>query len=119
MKQGIGKFLASIRQLLLAARMERRIRRRILPHLSQGVDYGYPFKSRDEMVRSYMHAALDIERDLSNILRTAADMPQPYGDMFCYIAYCDLHERLAMYQKVAEKLVQSTASESQCVAVPT
>jgi hypothetical protein len=112
------QFIASLRRLLFAGRVEREIRRRILPHLHRETDHGYPFRSRDEMVESWMHAALDVQADLNLIARKALDLPQPYGDMFCYIAYRDLHERMKKYQELAEKLTQAETNDSPSVAVP-
>ncbi len=118
MKNINGKFIANLRQLLFAGRVEKEIRRRILPHLHREADHGYPFSSQDQMVESWMHSALDLEADLSLISKAALKLPKPYGDMLCYVAYRDLHERMKMYQELAKKLNQSDICDASAAAVP-
>jgi len=107
MKEDIEKVT---RQLTAAVRAEWEIREKLFPLLAEQRPTEYPFGSRDELVKSYTFATLDIKMEIFDMMASvAADLPKPYGDMLCYIAYCDLHLRMKMYRKLAEKLLQSNA----------
>ena len=110
MNENIGKFGATSRQLTAAVRAEREVRHKMFPRLDNDPETEYPFASRDEMIRSYTFAALDLKVELLNFMSVAATLPKPCGDMFCYVAYCDLHERMKMYQKLARELLKENAS---------
>lgn len=123
MNQDHKKLEAVICQLLATGVAEKMTRRKTLRQpIGQSLD-DRSFPSRDEMVKSYTFAALDLDAELSNLMSAAARMPKPYGDMFCYIAYKDMHERMKMYQQLADEFGQPEthvpAHESmQEVAVP-
>jgi hypothetical protein len=103
MKKIIGKFFASIRQKLFTARIRREIYHGIFPHLNQVADHGYPFGTRDEMVKLHIHGNLAAHGTLRLIESAAGKMPKAEGDAFRYIAYRDLNERMEMYLKLAEE----------------
>lgn len=123
MNQDHRKLEAVICQLLATGIAEKMARRKTLRQsIGQSLD-DRSFPSKDEMVKSYTFAALDLDVELPNLMSAAARMPKPYGDMFCYIAYTDMHERMKMYQALAYELGQPEtrvpAHESlQQVAVP-
>jgi hypothetical protein len=97
---------AVICQLLATASAEKDARRKTLRQpIERSLD-ARSFPSRDEMMKAYTFAALDLDVELPNLMWAAAKLPKPYGDMFCYIAYKDMHERMRMYQKLAEELAQ-------------
>jgi hypothetical protein len=116
MKKIIGKFFAKIRQTLFTARIEREIYHKIFPHLNQHADHGYPFGSKDEMVRLHIRSGLDAQMKFDMIERTAAKMPKAYGDAFRYIAYRDLNERMKMYLEIAAERVQPETCDPRFVA---
>jgi len=94
MNQDLRKLEAVICQMLATVHAEKDARRKTLRQpIGQSLDR-HSFPSRDEMVKSYMFAALDLDADLSKIMSAAAELPKPYGDMFCYLAYKDMHERM-------------------------
>jgi hypothetical protein len=113
-----NQIIASLHKLAFALSEERKVRRKLLPHLNCGADGDYASTSRDKMVESYTFAGLDLQAELPEFIGTAAALPRPYGDMFCYIVYCDLHQRMRMYQQLAKQLVGSQESAANCVAVP-
>lgn len=114
--KSIRTFFASIRQKLFEARMEREIYFRIFPHMNQEADHGYPFGSKDEMVRAHIHGRLQTRLDVDLIQQAAARMPQAYGDAFRYIVYRDLNQRMEMYMKLAEKRLQPETCDPRDVA---
>jgi len=116
MKKIIGKFFAKIRQKLFTARIEREIYHKIFLHLNQVADHGYPFDSKDEMVRLHIRGNLTAQRNLDIIERTAGKMPKAYGDAFRYIAYRDLNERMKMYRELAERRVYHEECDPRFVA---
>ena len=116
MKQHIKKFFATIRQKLFEARMEREIYFGIFPHMNQEANHGYPFNSKDELVRAHIRGRLQSRLDLDLIQQAAARMPQAYGDAFRYIVYRDLSQRMEMYMKLAEKRLQPETCDPRCVA---
>lgn len=103
MKKIIGKFFASIRQKLFNQRVNREIFHKIFPHLNQVADHGYPFGTKDEMVKLHIHGNLAAHGTLRLIERAAGKMPKAEGDAFRYIAYRDLNKRMEMYLKLAEQ----------------
>lgn len=123
MNQDPRKLEAVICQLLATVSVEKEARRKALrepvgPSLDERL-----FPSRDEMIKSYMFAALDLDVELPNLSLAAAKLPRPYGDMLCYLAYKDLHERMRAYQRLAEELAQqdeimATVEEPDALAVP-
>jgi hypothetical protein len=110
MTQDYEKLEAVICQLLATVSAEKDARRKALRQpIGQPLD-GRSFPSRDEMVKSHTFAALDLDVELPNLMSAAVKLPKPYGDMLCYLAYKDLHERMRTYQKLAEELVQQDDS---------
>jgi hypothetical protein len=105
MKKIIGQFFATIRQKLFAARINREINQKFIPHLNQKADHGYPFDSDDEMFSVYVRNRFLSNQLLAQINEITVKMPRAYGDAFGYIAYRDLNERLQMYVKLAEERV--------------
>src|ERR1039457_3787851 len=116
MKKIIGKFFVNIRQKLLNQRVNREIFQKIFPHINKEADHGYPFGSKDEMVRLHIRSGLDAQMKFDMIERTAAKMPKAYGDAFRYIAYRDLNERMKMYLEIAAERIQSETCDSRFVA---
>ena len=106
MNQNNRKLESVICQLLATGIAEKIARRKALRQPDEQPLDERSFPSRDEMVISYMFAALDLDADLSKIMSAAADLPKPYGDMFCYLAYKDMHERMKTYQRLADELAQ-------------
>jgi hypothetical protein len=93
-------------QLAATVRTEREVRRKTFPQFDRETEDEYPFRSKDEMVKSYMFAALDLDAELVNLLDAAAQLPKPYGDMFCYLTYCNLHEQIKLYKVILDQLKQ-------------
>jgi hypothetical protein len=116
MKKIIGKFFASIRQKLFNQRVNWEIFHKIFPHLNRRADHGYPFSSKDEMVKLHIRGGLDAQMRFDMIERTAAKMPKAYGDAFRYIAYRDLNERMKMYLEIAAERVQPETCDPRFVA---
>ncbi len=116
MKKIIGKFFARIRQALFTARIEWEIYHKIFPHLNRHADHGYPFSSKDEMVKLHIRGGLDAQMRFDMIERTAAQMPKAYGDAFRYIAYRNLNERMKMYLEIAAERVQPETCDPRFVA---
>ena len=85
--RNIRKFFASIRQWLFAARVEREIYHKVFPQINGQANHGYPFGSKDEMVRQYVCGNLTVHGTLRLIERAAGKMPRAEGDAFRYIAY--------------------------------
>lgn len=104
MNPDTAKLIATIRQLAVTVHAEGKLRRKLLPHLDHEPEA--KFGTCDEMMQSYTFAALDLQAELVNFMSVAATLPKPYGDMFCFIVYGDLHRRMKIYQKVASKLIQ-------------
>jgi hypothetical protein len=116
MKKIIGKFFVNIRQKLLNRRVNREIFQKIFPHINKEADHGYPFGSKDEMVRLHIRSGLDAQMKFDMIERTAAKMPKAYGDAFRYIAYRDLNERMKMYLEIAAERIQPETCDPRFVA---
>jgi hypothetical protein len=112
----IKLFFAKIRRMYFNWRINREIFHRISPHLRNEGDCGYPFRSKDEMVRLHLRGNLHAGLNLRLIERTAAKMPKFQGDAFRYITYRDLNERLEMYLELAEQCVQPEICDPQFVA---
>jgi len=105
------KLEAVISQLLATGLAEKIARRNSSRQSNEQPLNGRSFPSKDEMVKAYTFAALDLDVELPNLMSAAARMPKPYGDMFCYLAYKDMHERMKMYQQLAEELSQPETHE--------
>jgi hypothetical protein len=116
MKKIIGKCFASIRQKLFNQRVNWEIFHKVFPHLNRHADHGYPFSSKDEMVKLHIRSGLDAQMRFDMIERTAAKMPKAYGDAFRYIAYRDLNERMKMYLEIAAERVQPETCDPRFVA---
>lgn len=118
MPRNEAPIIVSLRQLLASTRMQKEIRRKVFPHLRQETDHQDPFHVGNdvELTREWLHAALDIRADLERIEEAASGIPKPYGEIFCFIAYRDLRDRMKMYQELAEKLSASVATESRSMA---
>jgi hypothetical protein len=113
MSNNIGKLKTALSQLTTSIRAETEVRRKLFPNLAQEPLGEYRFESRDDVIASYMHAALDIDADLQKIASAARRMPKPFGDMFCYVAYCDIHQRMKLYQQLIDELVESSAGATE------
>jgi hypothetical protein len=105
MKKIIGKFIANIRQKLLARRVHREIEHCIFPQLVGDKNCGYPFGDSDEELEKLAtFGALDAQQHLAIIESRARLLPDTYGHAFRYLAYRDLNKRLEMYEEFARKL---------------
>ncbi len=109
-------FFAKLRLKRFDRRVNQEIFQKIFSHLNGEANHGYPFDSDDEMVRLHIRGGLDAQIKLDMIERTAAKMPQAYGDAFRYIAYRDLNERMKMYLKIAERRMQPETCDPRLVA---
>lgn len=116
MKKRIGKFFATIRQKLFAARISREIYHKIFPHLNQVADHGYPFKSDEEIVDMNMKAFLTTGSTLWLIERAAIKMPKAEGDAFRHIVYRDLQKRMWRYVEFAHDRMHASDCEPRFVA---
>ena len=112
----IKLFFAKIRRMYFNWRINREIFNRISPHLRNEGNYGYPFRSRDELVAAHIRGGLDAHVKFNMIEWTAAKMPRFQGDAFRYIAYRDLNERMKMYLEIATECVQPETCDPQFVA---
>lgn len=110
------EFIANIRRRLFNRRVNREIFDKIFPHLNGKANHGYPFDSKDEMVKCHIHSGLNAQRKLDMIERTAAKMPKAYGDAFRYIAYRDLNERMKMYLEIAAERIQPETCDPRFIA---
>ena len=117
MPSNTAPIIVSLRQLLAATQMQKEIRHRMFPHLRQETDRQDPFHVGNdvELTRGWLHAALDIRADLERIEEVASGIPKPYGEIFCFIAYRDLRDRMKMYQELAEKLSASAPAISRAM----
>jgi hypothetical protein len=116
MKKIIGKFFANIRQNFFNWRVNQEIFHQISPHLRKEANNGYPFESKDDMVKLHVRGNLHAGLNLHLIGHTAAKMPKFQGDAFRYIVYRDLNERLEMYLTLAEECIQPEKCDPQFVA---
>jgi hypothetical protein len=112
----IKLFFANIRRMYFNWRINREIFHKIGPHLRNDGEYGYPFRSDDEMARLHLRGCLHARLNLRIIERTADKMPKFQGDAFRYIAYRDLNDRMEMYLELAEQCVQPETCDPQFVA---
>jgi hypothetical protein len=110
------KFFANIRRKLFNRRVNREIFDKIFPQLNGETNHGYPFDSTDEMVKLHIHSGLDAQMKFDMIERTAARLPQAYGDAFRYVAYRDLNERMEMYLEIAAERIQPETCDPRFVA---
>ena len=101
-----AEVVLSLRQLLAATHMEKETRRTFFPHLQHEREEKNPLTEPIEQIdRRWAGACLDIRENIGEIWATAwKNLPQPYGDIFCYIVYCDLLDRMKTYQELAGKL---------------
>src|ERR1019366_743575 len=95
------KDFANDHQQTLDARVSREIYRRIFPHLKRQADYGYPFHSKDEMIKLYYRGYLDAELGLKALLEAAMEMPTEEGDAFGYVAFREIGNLLNAFRQVA------------------
>ncbi len=109
-------FFANLRRRLFNRRVNREIFDKVFPHLNGEANHGYPFDSRDEMVKLHIHSGLDAQVKFDMIERTAARLPKAYGDAFRYIAYRDLNERMKMYLEIAAERIQPETCDPRFVA---
>lgn len=111
MNQDPERLEAVICQMLATHHAEKDARRKALRQpIEQSLDE-HRFPSRDEMIKQYMFASLDLGHEFPNLLSAAAKLPKPYGDLFCYLAYKDLHERMKAYQMLADGLIRQDDNE--------
>ena len=109
-------FFASIRQKQFDRRVNREIFQKIFPQLNGEANHGYPFGSKDEMVRLHIRNNLQLGLNLRLIGEMAGKMPKAYGDAFRYVAYRDLNERMKMYLEIAARRVQPETCDPRFVA---
>ena len=112
----IKSFFAKIRQKFFNWRIDWEIYHKIFPHLNQHANHGYPFDSKDEMVRLHIRSGLDAHVKFNMIEWLAAKMPKAEGDAFRYIAYRDLNERMKMYLEIAAERIQPESCDPHLVA---
>lgn len=106
MNQDTKKLEAVICQMLATHHAERNARRKALRQpIRQSLDE-VRFPSRDEMIKQYIFAALNLDVGLTNLSLATAKLPKPYDDIFCYLAFKDMLERMQMYQQLVDKLCQ-------------
>src|SRR5260221_11344349 len=112
----ITLFFTNIRRKFFNWRVNREIFHQISPHLRKEADHGYPFDSKDDMVRLHIRGNLHASLNLRLIEQTAARMPKFQGDAFRYIAYRDLNERMEMYLELAGQCAQPETCNPRFVA---
>lgn len=115
----IKLFIASLRQKLFAARVEREIYHRIAPHIHHEQDHGYPFKSDKELWKAAYHGTLNAQFDIETIEKEADKMGKAYGDAFRYIMYRELNECLARYKQLMSQRVYPKTCAPRLVAPQT
>jgi hypothetical protein len=115
----IKLFFGKIRRMYFNWRVNREIFNRISPHLRDEGNYGYPFRSKDELVAAHICSGLDVQVKFSMIERIASDMPKFQGDALRYVVYRDLNERIKMYLELAAESARPKTNRSRFVPAPT
>lgn len=116
MTQQNKSFLADIRQKLFEWILESEIYGRIFPHLEKERDFGYPFSSDQELQRQVRQEFSDLQSELRTIEEAGRAMPKAYGEAFRFIAYRDIHARIARYRRLARRRVQPKCYDARFVA---
>lgn len=97
-------FFARLRQKFFKWRFDREIFERIFTHHSGEKDYGYPFRTREEM--NVLTTELDVQALLDTVEGQIRSMPDAYGESFRYLMHRDLYERLHVYEQLARRRVR-------------
>ena len=97
-------FFTQLRQKSFKKRIDREIFDRIFPHHRGEKNHGYPFRTREQM--NAQTDALDVQSMFDDIERHIHNMPDAYGESFRHIMHRDLHERLSMYEQLAQRRVR-------------
>lgn len=114
----IKLFLADIRRKFFNWRINREIFHRISPHLRNEGNHGYPFQTKDDLVRLHIRNNLQAGLNLRQIGNAAAKMPKFQSDAFRYIVYRDLNDRMEMYLALAEESAEPEVCDAQSVPNP-
>jgi hypothetical protein len=112
----IKLFFAKIRRMYFNWRVNREIFHRISPHLHDEGNYGYPFRSKDELVAACIRGGLDAHFKFDMIERVIRDMPEFQGNAFRYIIYRDLNERIKMYIELAAESAKPESTVGRLMA---
>ena len=104
MTKNIRLFLAWLREKFFKWRFDREIFERIFTHHRGEKDYGYPFRTRQEM--NALTGELDVQSLFDKVEGQIRNMPDAYGESFQYLMYRDLHQRLRVYEQLARRRVR-------------
>lgn len=99
-----GSFFARLYWRLFKWRFDREIFERIFLHHRGEKNCGYPFRTREQM--NTQTEGFGVHSLLDNIEAKIRNMPDAYGESFRYLMHRDLHERLCMYEQIANRRVR-------------
>lgn len=114
MIRAIGSFFGRVREKMFRDHVNHEIFERLFPHHRGDKNFGYPFKTFEEMQR--LSQRLDVRPLLNQIEAHIKRMPSGYGEDFRYIMHRDLHERFRMYERLAQTRVQRCSCDPKHVA---
>lgn len=109
-----SSFIGRMRRKFFKWRLNREILERLFPHLEQEEDHGYPFMTDEEM--NTQTEALNVQALLERVERQAKKLPKAYGECFRHVMHRDLHERLNLYARFAEREAQPDSIDPRYVA---
>src|SRR5258708_33491356 len=104
-----------IRRKLFKWRVDFEIHDRLFTHHREEKDFGYPFRTTEQMKRQTEE--LNVHELLDTIERHIQGMPVAYGESFRYILHRELQERLSMFEALARRRVQPTSIDPRFVAI--
>jgi len=97
----LGTFFSELRQKLFDWRLNYEIFDRIFPHLLRERNWGYEFKTEEEVCSCTL--ALDAQLALAKIEEQATRMPDAYRKAFRYVMHRNLQAELKKYELAARR----------------
>jgi len=105
MIQTIRQFFTNVRCAVFHHLLDWEIYQRIAPQVHKEKDCGYPFHSREELIKLNIRLELDTKLNTATLEKQIATMPKAYGEAFRYLVYRDLNEHTVIYRKLAQSRV--------------
>jgi hypothetical protein len=109
-------FFAGLRRRFFRRQLNQEIMGKLFPHLEQETDHGYPFLTPEEM--NAQTEQLEVRLQLERIEQQIQKLPRAYGECFRHILHRDLHQRLSLYARVAERETPPATLDPRFVATP-
>jgi hypothetical protein len=100
-RNSTGSFFTRLREKFFKWRLSQEIFEQMFPHLEGEKDFGYSFRTDEEM--NEQTEKLNVQPVLDSIEESIRNMPKGYGECFRHVMHRDLHELFRRYERESRR----------------